>query len=151
MSTMQDKSQREDDGYDFTRQVGHLLRRVHQRYVAIFQNHISDPQLTAVQFTTLCALRDRGPSAQRDLVDYTAVDQATIRGIVARLKARGLVELGPDPEDGRKVIVMLTSAGAELLDQVIPAARGITELAYGELNPAERVALDYLLRKMLAS
>ncbi len=146
---MQDKAQRKEAAYDFSRQPGHLLRRVYQRYVAIFQGHIGDSQLTAVQFTTLCALRDHGPSAQRELVDYTAVDQATIRGIVARLKERGLVALGPDPEDGRKVIVMLTPEGAACLEQVIPNAWGITELAYGKLNPAERVALDFLLRKML--
>lgn len=146
---MQDKSQMNEQQYDFTRHVGHLLRRVYQRYAAIFQNNIGDAQLTAVQFITLCALRDRGPSAQRELVEYTAVDQATIRGIVARLKARGLVELGQDADDKRKVILMLTPAGERLLEQVTPNAWGITELAWGKLNPAERVALDFLLRKML--
>ena len=31
----------------------------------------------------------------------------------------------------------------------IPRARQVTELTYGRLNAAERVALDFLLKKML--
>ncbi|WP_142502463.1 MarR family winged helix-turn-helix transcriptional regulator [Klebsiella sp. 2680] len=138
-----------EDNYDYTQQVGHLLRRVYQRHVAIFQQQIGGSQITAVQFITLCALRDHGPSAQNDLVRYTAVDQATIRGVVERLKTRGLVTLGPDPRDKRKVIVMLTSAGHTLIQNTTGNAVHITEMTYGQLNPAERVALVYLLRKML--
>lgn len=138
-----------EDNYDYTQQVGHLLRKVYQRHVAIFQQHVGDSQITAVQFITLCALRDHGPSAQNDLVRYTAVDQATIRGVVERLKARDLVSLGPDPTDKRKVIVMLTEQGQALIQHTTDNAVRITEMTYGQLNPAERVALIYLLRKML--
>ncbi|ADU71333.1 MarR family winged helix-turn-helix transcriptional regulator [Pantoea sp. At-9b] len=138
-----------EDNYDYTQQVGHLLRKVYQRHVAIFQQHVGDSQITAVQFITLCALRDHGPSAQNDLVRYTAVDQATIRGVVERLKARDLVSLGPDPTDKRKVIVMLTASGQALIQHTTDNAVRITEMTYGQLNPAERVALVYLLRKML--
>ena len=138
-----------DGDYDYTEQVGHLLRKVYQRHAAIFQQHVGDSQLTAVQFITLCALRDRGPSAQNDLVRYTAVDQATIRGVVGRLRDRDLVSLGQDPVDKRKVIVMLTEAGHHLIGSTTRNAKNITELTYGPLNPAERIALDFLLRKML--
>ncbi|OON40723.1 MarR family transcriptional regulator [Izhakiella australiensis] len=139
----------QEQPYDYTEQVGHLLRKVYQRHVAIFQQNVGDSQLTAVQFITLCALRDHGPSAQNDLVRFTAVDQATIRGVVERLKARDLVSLGPDPKDKRKVIVMLTTEGQRLTSQVTTNAMRISEMTYGQLNPAERIALVYLLRKML--
>lgn len=135
--------------YDFTDQVGHLLRKVYQRHVAIFQQNVGDSQLTAVQFITLCAIRDMGPSAQTELVRMTAVDQATIRGVVDRLKARDLVSLSPDPHDKRKVIVTLSAAGEALVNQTVPGAQRVSELTYGALNPAERVALNFLLNKML--
>ena len=63
MSHQQDP--RADQRYDYTEQVGHLLRKVYQRHAAIFSN-TSVILITAVQFITLCALRDRGPSAQND-------------------------------------------------------------------------------------
>lgn len=107
--------------YDVTEQIGHLLRKAGQRHTAIFQHYVGDNQLTAIQFVTLCALRDHGPSSQTELVEATAVDQATIRGIIQRLKSRDLIELAPDKDDRRKVIVELTQEGLDLLDQVIHA------------------------------
>ena len=53
----------------------------------------------------------------------TGVDQATIRGIIERLKDRDLVALSKDSEDGWKVIVSLTAGGTDLLERMIPHAR----------------------------
>lgn len=137
------------DSYVFSEQVGHLLRKAYQRHLAIFQQNVGDSQLTAVQFVTLCALRDHGASSLTELVKATAVDQATIRGIVERLKARELITLEPDPQDKRKVVVDLSAAGAALVLQTVPCAAQITELTMSNLNPAERVAVLFLLRKMI--
>lgn len=135
--------------YDFTEQVGHLLRKAYQRHMAIFQQQVGDAQLTAVQFITLCAVRDRGPSSLTELVAATAVDQATIRGIIERLKARELVDLGHDAQDKRKVIVHLSEAGRDVVERTVPLALEISEATLAHLNPAERVAMSYLLRKMI--
>jgi len=137
------------DPYAFSEQVGHLLRKAYQRHMAIFQQNVGDSQLTAVQFVTLCAVRDRGPSSLTELVKATAVDQATIRGIVERLKARDLITLEPDPEDRRKVIVTLSDAGRQRIEETVPNAARISELTMSKLNPAERVAILFLLRKLI--
>ncbi|MGV8919743.1 MAG: MarR family winged helix-turn-helix transcriptional regulator [Pseudomonas sp.] len=137
------------DAYAFSEQVGHLLRKAYQRHMAIFQQNVGDSQLTAVQFVTLCAVRDQGPSSLTELVKVTAVDQATIRGIVERLKARDLITLEPDPEDRRKVIVGLSESGRQLVQDTVPHAAQISELTMSNLNPAERVAVLFLLRKMI--
>lgn len=153
MDETKEERRAEDSGLDyvFSDQVGFLLRRAYQRHLAIFQEHTCDAQLTSVQFSTLCALQDAGPQSQGELVKATGVDQATIRGIIERLKARSLVALSKDFEDGRKVIVSLTSDGSDLLERMIPRAQEITELTFGALNPAERTALLFTLRRMLES
>ncbi|GAC1042806.1 MarR family winged helix-turn-helix transcriptional regulator [Rhizobium sp. No.120] len=135
-------------GYQVTEQVGHLLRKAYQRHLAIFQENASDPDLTSVQFVTLCTLHDRGPSSQAELVKATSVDQATIRGIVERLKARGLINLSKDAADGRKVIISLLAKGEAVLRSMYPNAHIISEKTMGRLNPAERVALLFLLKKI---
>lgn len=137
--------------YDVTQQVGHLLRKAVQRHTAIFQQNVGDDQLTAIQFVTLCALRDRGRSSQAELVEATTIDQATIRGILSRLKARELIALSPGKQDKRKVIASLTAEGEALLARTIPRAQEISRLTMGRLNPAEQVAIVYLLQKMNAS
>ncbi|UVK49571.1 MarR family transcriptional regulator (plasmid) [Mesorhizobium sp. AR07] len=134
------------DRYVFSDQVGYLLRRAYQRHLAIFQANAGDPQLTAVQFSTLCALKDNGPQSQSELVKATSVDQGTIRGIIDRLKDRGLIAFSKDPADARKVIVSITAAGLQLLERTVPHALEITELTMKHLNPAERMALLHTLR-----
>ena len=135
--------------YDFSEQVGHLLRKAYQRNMAIFQQNIGNSQLTAVQFITLCAVHDHGPSSLSELIKATAVDQATIRGIVERLQARDLIALKPAEHDKRKVIVSLTETGEQLVRETQPHAAQVSELTMSRLNPAERVAMLYLLRKMV--
>lgn len=134
--------------YDFSSQIGHLLRRAYQRHTAVFQRFIPDSQLTVAQFVVLCALRDHGDSSMNDLVRVTVIDQATIRGVIDRLRSRGLVQVGQDPTDGRKVALTLTPAGTAVVSDTVPSAEAITEQTFGPLNAAERVALLFLLRKM---
>ncbi|MCZ2496222.1 winged helix DNA-binding protein [Xylophilus sp. Kf1] len=134
--------------YDFSQQVGHLLRRAYQRHVAIFQQGIPDSQLTAAQFVVLCAVHEHGPSSLNDVVRATAIDQGTARGVVDRLKARGLLEVSHDPADRRKVVIRATGTGEALVRQMVPFAAGITEATFGDMNPAERVAMLFLLQKM---
>ncbi|MBN9324140.1 MAG: MarR family transcriptional regulator, partial [Delftia acidovorans] len=81
------------DGYHFSDQIGHLLRRVYQRHTALFQQYIPDSQLTAAQFVVLCSVRDNSGSSLADIVKATVIDQATIRGVVDRLKQRELVQV----------------------------------------------------------
>ncbi|WP_144640833.1 MarR family winged helix-turn-helix transcriptional regulator [Bordetella genomosp. 13] len=134
--------------YQFPDQVGHLLRRAYQRHMAIFQQTIPDSQLTAAQFVVLCAVRDRQACSLVEVVKATAIDQATVRGVIERLKARELLEVSHDPADRRKVLVTLTEAGQALVAEMVPFAQRITESTFGDLNPGERVAIVYLLRKM---
>lgn len=138
----------QQERYRVTEQVGHLLRKAYQRHLSIFQENATDPDLTSVQFVTLCALRDYGPISQAELVKATAVDQATIRGIIERLRARGLITISRDPTDGRKVIVSLLPAGEVVLNDMYPRAKLISQKTTSPLNVAEEVALLYLLKKI---
>ncbi|MEW6340572.1 MAG: MarR family winged helix-turn-helix transcriptional regulator [Paraburkholderia sp.] len=134
--------------YEFSEQIGHLLRRAYQRHLAIFAQTIDDPQLTAVQFAVLSANRRLGPSSMSDLGKATAIDGATVRGIIERLQARGLMELQANQDDRRKSVVDLTERGRQLLDVTTPTAAHISELTMSDLNAVERVAVLYLLRKL---
>ncbi len=64
------------------------------------------------------------------------------------MKARGLINLCKDVADGRKVIISLLPKGEALLQEMYPRAYRISEETIGRLNPAERIALLYLLKKI---
>ena len=78
-----------DDGYRLEDQVGHLMRRAQQRHLAVFAGVI--PELTTMQFAALAKLAEQGALSQNQLGRATAMDAATIKGVVGRLVARRLV------------------------------------------------------------
>ena len=134
--------------YRFSDQVGHLLRRAYQRHVAIFQAAVPDSRLTAAQFVVLCAVRDRGGCDVRAVVEATAMDEASVRGIVERLKIRELLTATHEPGDARHVDLALTPAGTALVEQTVPFARQISETTFGDLDAGERAELVRLLSRI---
>ncbi|GBQ70696.1 MarR family transcriptional regulator [Ameyamaea chiangmaiensis NBRC 103196] len=138
----------EHDDYVLSEQIGHLLRRAYQRHTAIFQNTIPDDKLTSVQFAVLTTVRDHPNSPLVLIARRTAIDHATLRDIVLRLKRRGLLLITPDQHDRRQRLVSLSTAGMTLVDSVIPDAQRITELTMANLSACERLAAIEVLRKL---
>ncbi len=134
--------------YVFAEQAGHLLRKAYQRHTAIFQQLSIDPQITSVQLYAMCAIAEEGPCSLTKLGRATAVDPATTRGVVERLRERGYVALSADPQDKRRVKVSLTDEGAECVQRMIEPAQEITRQTLNGLTVAEQVALSYLLKKI---
>ena len=92
------------DAYVLDDHVGFLLRLAGQRHLAIFAEHMPE-QLTATQFAALAKINEIGPCSQNRLGRLTAMDVATIKGVVDRLTARGLTRAEPDPQDGRMLLI----------------------------------------------
>ena len=136
-----------DEGYRLDDQVGFLLRRVNQRHLALFTEVI--PEVTTTQLAALARLAELGPLSQNQLGRATAMDAATIKGVVGRLVRRRLVVTVPSPEDRRRLVVDLTPEGRALFAEL--AARGL-EASRRTLEPlttAERERFLALLRKLL--
>jgi DNA-binding MarR family transcriptional regulator len=135
------------DQYILERQVGFILRQVSQRHTAIFAARIGD-DLTPTQWATLAKLLERGPCSQNLLGRQTAMDAATIKGVVDRLSNRGIVDTRPDPKDARRLVVVLTPAGREVAGRARLNAEAITEETLQPLTAAERSIFLKLLKKL---
>lgn len=134
--------------YDFTQQIGYLLRRAYQRHTAIFQQTVPESRLTAGQFVVLLSVREHGPCEIPAILQHTGIDESSLRGIVERLKWRKLLNAEHEPGDARRMVVSLTPEGEEMLEQTVPHAQQITELTFGDLNPQERATLVSLLKRI---
>lgn len=135
--------------YALEHQVGHLLRRAHQRHTAIFQDGIGEPQLTPTQFAALVKIKELGPISQNQLGRLTAMDPATIQGVIQRLAARGLIERMPDSNDRRLTLLGLSPKGRNVVQSAIAHAIAITESTLAPLSAAERPVFLALLRKLI--
>jgi DNA-binding MarR family transcriptional regulator len=134
--------------YILDEQVGFLLRQVNQRHTAIFAERIGD-DLTATQWAALAKLQEKGPCTQNLLGRLTAMDAATIKGVVDRLAKRGLIETSFDPDDARRLVVMLTDAGREVAARAAPNAVAISEDTLAPLTQGERQMFLELLKKLI--
>ncbi len=128
-------------------QIGFVLRQASQRHAAIFAASIGD-DLTPTQWAVLAKLAEAGPLSQNRLGRSTAMDAATIKGVVDRLAKRGLVAIDHDPDDARRLVVSLSPAGRSLVAGLLPNARRITAETLAPLSPAEADTLLALLAKL---
>src|ERR1700744_1711506 len=133
--------------YVLDEQIGFILRQVSQRHAVIFARDIG-ADLTPTQWAALAKLAETGPCSQNQLGRLTAMDVATIKGVIDRLTARGLTETSADPEDGRRLRVSLTRAGQQLADKAAPNALAITRETLAPLDAKERETLVALLSKL---
>ncbi|MET7770362.1 MarR family transcriptional regulator [Nocardia sp. NPDC005366] len=80
--------------------------------------YIRLPTLETLSFTTLSVLDTLSTSPRPlRLTELTRTEQVTqpaITQLVTRLERDGLVERGPDPRDGRAVLVHITDAGRRI-------------------------------------
>jgi DNA-binding MarR family transcriptional regulator len=102
-------------------------------------------------YDVLATLRRQGePYALTagDLVRQTMVTTGAITNRIDRLEQRGLVErTGAD--DRRKVVVRLTPAGRDLVDEVIGAHMAAERAILAELSGRQEHDLAQLLRRLL--
>ena len=135
--------------YVLQRQVGFALRLAFQHHTAIFTSQMVGG-LTQPQFAALSTLRALGTCSQNNLGRLTALDSATIKGVVTRLQQRGLLTATPDDADRRRLVLAVTAEGGALLDEAETAAAAITRATLINLTPDERAQLIRLLEKTYA-
>jgi DNA-binding MarR family transcriptional regulator len=128
-------------------QVGFILRQVSQRHALIFAERMSE-DLTPTQFSALVKLHAASPVSQNLLGRQTAMDAATIKGVIDRLVARGYVEAQPDPQDSRLRLLKLTSLGRHAVERALPVGEAITHETLAPLGARERATLLRLLRRL---
>jgi DNA-binding MarR family transcriptional regulator len=107
--------------------------------------------IEAWMYDVLATLRRQGePHALTagELVRHTMVTTGALTNRIDRLEQRGLVERA-GTEDRRKVLVRLTPAGRDLVDEVIGAHMDTEREILAELSGRQEHDLAVLLRRLL--
>ena len=135
--------------FDFERAPGHLIRRAHQRAVAIFMEETSGFDVTPVQFSILNALIDQPGEDQVTLAGRVAFDAATSGSVIGRLEAKGWVRREPDARDRRRKLLWVTPEGEQAALQMKRAVSKAQARIVERLDTLERQQLAVLLRKLV--
>lgn len=135
--------------FDFGSAPGHLIRRAHQRSVAIFMEETSEFDVTPVQFAILNALIDQPGEDQVTLAGRVAFDAATSGSVIGRLEARGWVRREPDAGDKRRKLLWVTPEGERMVQQMKRAVRRVQSRIVQPLDVHERRQLVALLSRLM--
>ncbi len=136
--------------YSLDTSVGHLLRRAHQRHAALFLALGGPGGLTPTQFATLVKLAECGRITQNRLGRLVALDSATTKGVVQRLRDRGLIAAATDPMDRRTTVLTITNEGLAALVEARAQGLRARDALLGPLDAADRETLLNLLRRLSA-
>jgi MarR family transcriptional regulator, lower aerobic nicotinate degradation pathway regulator len=140
------KLQTQTAPYQLEDQVGFKLRLANQRHLEIFNRRM--PDITPTQFAVLAKLRDEVKISQNQLGRLVGMDAATTKGVVDRLRKKGLVQSSPSATDMRRLEISLTDAGVAFATDAVETALDISAETVGNLTPREVERLLTLLDKL---
>jgi MarR family transcriptional regulator, temperature-dependent positive regulator of motility len=129
---------------DLRRHPGHLIRRAQQVHYWLWNAEVS-PEVTSPQFAVLYALRAEKNIDQKTLGERVSLDRSTTAEVVARLKARGMIQRIRDPRDARRNLLRLTAAGQRTAERLIPKAVRLNRLLVSVLSEREQAELVRML------
>jgi MarR family transcriptional regulator, lower aerobic nicotinate degradation pathway regulator len=137
--------------YHLEDQVGFILRRAHQRATGIFNSVMEQFSVTPTQFAVLTKLHDLSSVSQNELGRLTAMDPATIFGVVSRLIKRGFVVQSLDANDARLVILELTDAGRDAALAMKGIAAEVSRRTLEPLSAEDQMLFLQLLQRIAAN
>jgi len=132
--------------YRLEDQIGFKLRLANQRHLEIFSKLM--PGITSTQFAVMAKLREHAPISQNQLGRLVGMDAATTKGVVDRLRNKGLVQSTPSATDMRRLEIALTDEGARFVNDAIGTARTISARTVSNLTEREVDRLLTLLDKL---
>jgi DNA-binding MarR family transcriptional regulator len=125
-----------------------LLARLLERAL---RDRIAAHGVVPGQFPALLSLFEEDGLTQAQLAALVQIEQPTIAKTLQRMERDGLIERTPDPDDGRRVRVFLTSRARALERDLKLAAREINERAVIGLTPARQELLAEMIKVVIAN
>ncbi|WP_246107267.1 MarR family winged helix-turn-helix transcriptional regulator [Puniceibacterium confluentis] len=132
--------------YRLEAQIGFKLRLANQKHLEVFARLM--PDVTPTQFAVMAKLRDEGTISQNQLGRLVGMDAATTKGVVDRLRKKGLLQSAPSQTDLRRLDISLTEEGRAFADQAVITARRISQETVTNLTAREVDRLLDLLDKL---
>jgi DNA-binding MarR family transcriptional regulator len=114
--------------------AGRITRRLRQTHAV--------GEMTSSEVSVLARLDHDGAASPGVLAEQERVRPQAMASTLATLEERGLVRREPDPDDGRRAVMTVTTAGHQmLLDRRSESTQRLTSVLDAEFTAAERRTL----------
>lgn len=106
--------------------------------------------LNQQQFVVLSEIVDRGPVNQSQLIGGLVIEKSNLSKIAKKLKAQGLIDTSPSPDDGRATLLSVTGAGQAVWKDCMDRLSMWTTDWLRPLSPAEVTGVIQVLERLKA-
>ena len=126
------------------------------RFTSIFRNFsenqvLKEFNLSFSGFVVMWVLWVWGDLETATLAKNAGIAKSTLTGILTTLEKHGYCRKEPHSDDGRRVVVHITQAGENLMEEVFPKFHEIENLAVSELTGDDFETTKDSLRTMLGT
>jgi DNA-binding MarR family transcriptional regulator len=111
------------------------------RLTRIIRNQRVDLSVSLTQLSAMGTLQKKGPMSAGDLAAHERVQPPSMTKVLASLEEKSLVTREAHPTDKRQAIIVLTKAGADLLESERRQRDAWLSQRLAQLTPDERAAL----------
>jgi len=121
------------------------------RAATAVRNHLertvlAEADLSWTAFVVLWVTWIWEPIETRQIAEEGGFSKATLTGVLSTLESRGLVTRKKSKDDGRLVLVELTTRGRKLMDKLFPAFNKQETAIINSIAPSKQVLLADQLR-----
>lgn len=128
-------------------QINHLGRLLAQA----LHRRIAPLGVVPGQFAQMLALFEQDGLTQRELCELVRIEQPTMANTLQRMERDNLIHREPDPADGRRTRVVLTTRARDLEDQLITAARDVNAMATSGISDQEVSAFMSTMARIITN
>ncbi|HTY71227.1 MAG TPA: MarR family transcriptional regulator [Actinomycetes bacterium] len=122
-----------------------------EAFLGVVDQALRDHGLSRAGRQALAVIDGAGePLSPTAIADRLIVTTASVTSLLDTLERKGLLMRRPDPDDRRRLHVVLTDAGREAVEDFLPQVVALQTAALSGLAEAERQTLLDLLRRIEA-
>ncbi|MBK9135171.1 MAG: winged helix-turn-helix transcriptional regulator [Betaproteobacteria bacterium] len=123
-----------------------VANRVSQSIAHLFESRFD---LQVPEWRILMALYAYGRQPFHQVVERTSMDKARVSRAQRRLVDLRMIDTAIDPDDGRRLLLAMTDAGARMCAQILPEAAAREAWYLEALTEDEHRQLDVILDKLM--
>ena len=111
-------------------------------------HRLAGSDLTAPQAKVIFCLGNTDGMTCSEITDQTLITKGTLTGVIDRLEEKGLVQRWGDSDDGRRIIVDLSTEGQKVFKREYPRYVALLKEKFDTLTAKDRDQATILLSKI---
>jgi len=128
--------------------LGFKARLLSRVITGVYDDALAEVGLKVSQFSVLNAIASREETQPAELAKSLEMDESTLSRNVARMCARGWLQLEPGKDDRRSHQITVTEIGKALLRKSYPAWQQAQSQVANKLGPDGVIALKSVVKKL---